>query len=395
MRASDHRFMRLAISLGKKGIGLASPNPPVGCVIVRDGQVIGRGWHDYSAVAHAETVALREAGRPARGATAYVTLEPCSHQGRTPPCARALVDAGIRRVCAAMTDPSAKVAGRGLDYLRFRGVEVQAGLLAEEAAPLIEPFACHSRTGRPLVVAKAGMSLDGRIATAVKAGVRITGEEANRLTHSLRLQMDAILVGIETVLSDDPELTYRGDEPKGRPLLRVVLDSRLRMPAGCRLAKGASEGPVIVFCGTAAPAAGRRRLEKAGVEVIPVGKRRGRLDPLRILKVLGQRDVLGLLVEGGGEIHWSFLEERLVDKFYFMIAPVILGGGKATSAVGGKGYPRIESAPRFAISRVSKLGSDLVLEAYPSYSKSILSPWQASGVPPSVGQGSSQSSATR
>ncbi len=373
--ASDRRFMKQALALADKALGLASPNPSVGCLIVRDGETVGLGWHEYALMDHAEVRALREAAERARGATAYVTLEPCCHQGRTPPCVDRLIHAGIRRVVVGIADPNPKVAGRGIEKLRSAGIQVDVGLMSKEAGEMIESFACHVTTRLPLVVSKVGMSLDGKIGTGWEEGHEITSPESREFGQHLRLRSDAILVGIGTVLSDDPELTYRAKAPKYRPLLRVVLDSMLRTPPDARLFAAGSGAPVLIFCSRRAPQTRQTVLERRGAEVKRIPCRGGELDLGVVLKELGKRDILGLLVEGGSRIHWSFVSGNLVDSFYFIIAPTVLGGENAIASVGGKGYKSTADSPRFKIRRSFSIGPDLVLEAYPSCSKSIISPW--------------------
>jgi len=370
----DNRFMKQALRLAEKYAGLASPNPSVGCVIVKDGAIVGRGRHEYALRDHAEVAALREAGDAAHGATAYVTLEPCSHSGRTGPCADRLIQAGVRRVVTSLTDPNPKVAGRGIEKLRRAGMIVDVGILADEAGKLIETFACHVTTGLPLVAAKAGMSLDGKIGTGFPEGRHITSPEGLEFGQSLRLKMDAVLVGVETVLADDPELTYRGRAPKGRPLTRVVLDSALRTPPSARLFED-RKTPVLLFCAESAPDMRKTGLESAGAEVVTVRERGGELDLQKILRELGKRNVLGVLVEGGSRVHGSFLVRNLVDVFYFIVAPIVLGGTAAIPVIGGRGYESTAAAPKFRIRRQYQTGPDLVLETYPATSRSIVSPW--------------------
>ena len=389
----DRRYMRAALRLAARGVGQASPNPTVGCVIVRNGRIVGQGWHRYADRDHAEIGALRQAGTRARGGTAYVTLEPCSHQGRTPPCVAALIEAGVRRVVAAMIDPNPEVCGSGFDRLRHAGLQLEVGLFRMEALRLNEPFACYATTGRPLIVAKAGMSLDGRIATAAGETGWITSAEAREFGQGLRRELDAILVGVGTILADDPALTYRGLGAKDRPLVRVVLDSRLRTPIDARLFREAA--PLVIFCRPEAPSRPRRLLEKAGAEVIPVPRVAGGLDLEPVIAELARRKVLGLLVEGGSEIHWSFISRQLTDKFYFILAPLVLGGKQSVPSIGGAGFKTIASAPRFKITRNFPVGSDLVLEAYPQYSRSMASPWLASETPPSGGPDSLPASTRR
>ena len=385
-RAEDRSCMLKALRLARMGLGTASPNPPVGCLLVRRGMVVGRGYHVFSNLDHAEVMAVREAGGRAYGATAYVTLEPCAHYGRTPPCVDLLVRAGVRRVVTPLADPNPAVAGRGIEILRSAGILVDVGLMQTSAARLIEPFACHVSTGRPLVVAKVGMSLDGKIATRSGASRWITSDEGRAFGRELRFQMDAVLVGSGTVLADDPELIYRGSRSKARPLLRVVLDGRLRTPVTARLVRNAAETPVLVFCASEASTARRRVLEKRGVEIFPVPRAGAGLDLHRVLAELAERKALGVLVEGGSSVHWSFVSAGLVDKFYFIMGPLVLGGSRAVPSVGGSGYEVIAEAPRFAITRTRRAGPDIVLEAYPTFSRSIVSPWRLPAVPASFAQ---------
>jgi diaminohydroxyphosphoribosylaminopyrimidine deaminase / 5-amino-6-(5-phosphoribosylamino)uracil reductase len=381
--AADRRFMKKALALAEKGLGLASPNPSVGCLIVQNGRVVGRGWHEYAALDHAEVRALREASERSRDATAYVTLEPCCHYGRTPPCADALIQAGIRRVVVARIDPSYKVAGRWIELLRAAGIQVDVGLFSEEAGEIIAPFACHATTGLPLVISKVGMSLDGKIGTGFPEGREITSLEGREFGQRLRLVVEALLVGVGTVLADDPELTYRGKAPKSRPLIRVILDSMLRTPPSARLFQARPCAPVLIFCSQQAPNDRRAELERRGAEIIVVPGSDEGLDLHCVLQESGKRNVLGLLVEGGSHVHWSFLSSNLVDSFYFIIAPFVLGGIKAIPSVGGKGYKAAVDSPRFKIRKSYPVGPDLILETYPSYSKSIISPWLSPGNAPS------------
>jgi diaminohydroxyphosphoribosylaminopyrimidine deaminase/5-amino-6-(5-phosphoribosylamino)uracil reductase len=373
--ANDRKFMKKALALAEKGLGLASPNPSVGCVVVWNGQIVGRGWHEYALRDHAEVRALQKASDRSRDATVYLTLEPCCHQGRTPPCVHRLIEAGIRRVVVARIDPNPKVSGQGIEILRSAGIQVDVGLMAEEAGRIIEPFACHISTGLPFVVSKVGMSLDGKIGTAGKNDRWITSPEGREFGQRLRLFADALLVGVGTVLSDDPELTYRGRADKARPLMRVVLDSGLRTPAAARLFQPDFHAPVLIFCGPAAAQKKASELEGRGAEIVRVSSSRDGLDLYAVLQELGKRNVLGLLVEGGSQVHWSFLSSQLIDKFYFLIAPLVLGGKDAVPSVGGRGYEIIAGSPRFIIRKSLYAGPDIVLETYPSFSRSIISPW--------------------
>src|SRR5438093_4741952 len=321
---ADGRLMRRALALARRGIGAASPNPTVGCVIVRGGRIVGAGFHKYARMDHAEVEAIRDAGRLARGSTVYVTLEPCSHHGRTPPCAELLARSGVRRVVIAMPDPNPLVCGNGIRILRRAGIKVEAGLLREEALRINEAFGCFITTGKPLVVSKVGTSLDGRIATVSGDSRWITSPQGREFGQALRRQLDAILVGVRTVLADDPRLTHREPRTRGRPLIRVILDSRLRTPPEARALENAPEFPTLIFCQSGAPRARWKRLERQGAEVIPVGRNQAGLKLNNVLRELARRKVLGVLVEGGSEVHWSFISQRLVDKFYFILSPVVL-----------------------------------------------------------------------
>lgn len=380
---ADHKFMKMALALAEKGIGLTSPNPSVGCVVVRDGRVVGRGTHEYSLKDHAEVKALREASGRSNGATAYVTLEPCCHHGRTPPCVDGLMLAGIRRVVVARIDPNPRVSGKGIERLRASGMCVDVGLMAEEAGKLIENFACRITTGLPLVVSKVGMTLDGKIGTGRPDGRWITAPESREFGQRLRLGADALLVGIGTVLADDPELTYRGQARKIRPLVRVILDSRLRTPSSARLFLTEPRTPVLIFCGTGAPLRRQRELESRGAEIVRITHGRHGLNLNAVLKELGERNILELLVEGGSFIHWSFLCANLVDKFYFIVAPLVLGGTDAVPPVGGRGFKTVKDSAKFKVRRFFSSGPDVILETYPLCSRSIISPWLPPGNAPS------------
>ena len=381
--ANDRKFMKKALALAEKGLGLASPNPSVGCVVVRNGQIVGQGWHEYALRDHAEVRALNEASDHSRGATVYLTLEPCCHQGRTPPCVRRLTDAGIRRVVVARIDPNPKVSGLGIEILRSAGVQVDVGLMTEEAGRIIEPFACHISTGLPFVISKVGMSLDGKIGTAARNDRWITSPEGREFGQRLRFSADALLLGVRTVLSDDPELTYRGRVDKARPLLRVILDSGLRTPADSRLFQHDPHAPVLIFCNPDATQRRASELEQRGAEIVRVPSSGDGLDLHAVLHELGNRNVLGLLVEGGARCTGHSSSSHLVDKFYFIIAPLVLGGKDAVPSVGGKGYEIIADSPRFRIRNSFYAGPDIVLEAYPSFSRSIISPWLSSENVPS------------
>jgi diaminohydroxyphosphoribosylaminopyrimidine deaminase / 5-amino-6-(5-phosphoribosylamino)uracil reductase len=323
----DEQWMRRALEVACATEGLASPNPQVGCVIVGGSGTVGEGAHTYDNFDHAEIVALKRAGNRARGATAFVTLEPCSHHGRTGPCAEALVLAGVQRVVAATVDPNPTVSGEGFAKLRAAGVEVIVGVLEREARAVNDAFAKWVRTRRPLVMLKAAVSADGMIAPAgreKREPVWITGNEAREQVQRLRHASDAVLTGIGTVVADDPLLTDRSGLARRRPLLRVVVDSLLRMPLDSQMVKTAN-GDVLVFCGAEADAARVAALEAAGVEVVRVEGRDGRLDLSVVLGVLGERKILSVLLECGSQLNAAFLAAGLVDKVVLFRSGKLLG----------------------------------------------------------------------
>jgi diaminohydroxyphosphoribosylaminopyrimidine deaminase/5-amino-6-(5-phosphoribosylamino)uracil reductase len=343
MTPHDARFMARALRLARRGEGETNPNPMVGCVVVRAGRVVGEGFHARAGGPHAEVVALQAAGRRARGATVYVNLEPCAHQGRTGPCAPRLADAGVKRVVAAMRDPNPLVGGRGLALLRRRGVEVELGVLQEQSRRLNERFVVAARRERPFVALKAALTLDGRIATAAGDSKWITSPRQRRQARALRRLHDAVLVGIETVLADDPMLL---PQPRTRrPYLRIVLDSGLRLPLRSRLVRSASRAQVWVLC-RRAPARRRGALEAEGVRVLRLGARGGRVALRAALRLLRREGVWSVLVEGGGEVLGSFLRERLFDQVLLFRAPLLLGGRGSRPAFGGPDPRRIAQAAR-------------------------------------------------
>lgn len=343
MTPGDARFMRRALLLARRGEGETNPNPMVGCVVVRAGRIVGEGFHARAGGPHAEVVALTGAGRRALGATVYVNLEPCAHRGRTGPCAPRLADAGVRRVVAAMRDPNPLVAGRGLALLRRRGVEVELGVLEEEARRLNERFAVAAPRKRPFVALKAALTLDGRIATAAGDSKWITSAEQRRQARALRRLYDAVLVGIGTVLADDPTLL---PQPRTRrPYLRIVLDSGLRLPRHSRLVQGARRAPVWALCRQAA-ATRRRALEAAGVRVLRIPGRGPRVALHAALRVLRREGVWSVMVEGGGEVLGSFLRQRLFDQVLLFRAPLLLGGRGSRPAFGGPDPRRVAEAAR-------------------------------------------------
>ncbi len=338
--------MREALDLARQGRAQASPNPMVGAVVVRGGEVVGRGFHTYVGLRHAEAIALDEAGERARGATVYVSLEPCSHQGRTPPCADALIAAGVARVVAAMEDPNPRVGGAGLQRLKAAGIATEiASDFTAEAAKLNEPFAHFMRTGRPLVTLKTAITLDGKISAPDDNRGWITSPRARAHVQELRHDHDAILTGIGTVLADDCQLTDRTGAARSRPLLRIVMDSQLRLPLDSKMARGVAQDLVVVT--TSASSAERRRLMAGrGIEVLVMDGPGGRADLATAVRWLGARQYLSLMIEAGSKLNWSALESGCVDRIFFYYGPKILGGLEALPLAGGIGRRRRSDAIR-------------------------------------------------
>lgn len=358
----DIGFMRAAISEARKGLGKTSPNPCVGAVVVKDGRLIARGYHHRAGLAHAEVNALDMAGGKAAGATIYVTLEPCNHRGRTPPCTEKILAAGIRRVVVGMNDPNPLVNGGGNAYLASRGLLVTAGVLGDECRSLNKPFVKHVTTGIPWVIMKAGLSVDGRIATGSGHSNWVTCDDSRRYVHRLRNQVDAILIGSGTALADDPSLTTRLPGRSGLDPLRVVLDSSLRLSPEARMLHLGSKASTWVFCGPAADPLRRRQLEAAGAIVKDVAVDvEGGLDLIAVLKELGGAGISTLLVEGGGQIHAAFLRLNLYDQANLFIAPIIVGAD-GVPVVGGLGFEKISEAKRFRMVKTRKFGGDLMIE---------------------------------
>jgi diaminohydroxyphosphoribosylaminopyrimidine deaminase/5-amino-6-(5-phosphoribosylamino)uracil reductase len=333
----------------------------VGAVIVRDETIVGEGFHERAGGPHAEVMALAAAGDRSRGATLYVTLEPCAHHGRTPPCAPAVVAAGIRRVVAAFVDPNPLVGGRGLAMLRAHGVDVTDSVLAEDAERQNRAFVTAMRLGRPHVTLKAAMTLDGRIADVHGESKWITGTAARANAHRLRRDSDAILVGVETVVRDDPALTVRLDRSWPREPYRVVLDTGARTPPDARLIAAGTPERALVIVGETASTARVAALTATGARVVRVGEHAGRIDLHAALAALAGREVRALLVEGGGEVHGAFLDSGLVDRVAIFIAPRLLGGRGATPVVAGAGHP-LGHAPRLRGLEVTQVGDDLLIE---------------------------------
>lgn len=375
---TDEQFTLRALDLARQGMGLASPNPYVGAVIVDSrGSIVGEGAYTYDGLKHAEVLALEQAGGKARSGTLHINLEPHSHQGRTPPCTDALIAAGIQRVVASMPDPNPKVSGRGFEQLRAAGVQVEVGLFEAEARRLNENFARYIRHGVPFVTLKSAMTLDGKIAPpasspvhrieGVPAGGWITGDAARAHVHLQRHQSDAILVGIGTILTDDPLLTDRSGSPRRRPLWRVILDSRLRLPVGSRIVQSVtsdnkSQDDVLVFCSSAEPKK-KRDLVARGVRVeqLPPASD-GRLDLHAVLRRLGELEITSLMIEGGAAVNGMALTSGVVDKLFLYYAPTILGAGAVPFAADTNAGLR--ETLRVKHLQVHRFGEDIAAEGY-------------------------------
>lgn len=358
----DRYFMRMALREAAKGLGRTSPNPCVGAVVVKDGKVVGKGYHHKAGTPHAEVNALDAAGERARGATLYVTLEPCNHQGRTPPCTGRIQAAGIKRLVVGMTDPNPRVVGGGNAYLAGLGLEVVAGVQADESLALNRPFVKHITSGLPWVVMKAGMSMDGRIACRTGHSRWITGETARSRVQLCRDRVDAILIGVDTALADDPALTARPRGRSGCDPLRVVLDSTLRLPTTARMLTQESAAATWLFCGPAASSKQRKALVAAGATVKEVAlSSHGGLDLTAVLTELGKHNVTSLLVEGGGQVHAAFLRDGLYDQACLYVAPLFLGSD-GLPVVGGLGLDLVEQGHRFRFTKMRRLGRDLLVE---------------------------------
>jgi diaminohydroxyphosphoribosylaminopyrimidine deaminase/5-amino-6-(5-phosphoribosylamino)uracil reductase len=357
----DDRFMALALSLATQGEGLVEPNPMVGCVVVRDGRVVGEGCHERFGDPHAEIVALEMAGDAARGATAYVTLEPCCHQGKTPPCTQALVRAGVGRVVAAVEDPFPEVAGQGLTELRAAGVSCDLGPLAGEARRLLAPYMQRIELGRPWVIAKWAMTLDGKLATRAGDSQWISSEMSRAAVHQLRGRMDALIIGSGTARIDNPLLTARPVDRADlkRTATRIVVDSAASLALDSRLVKTAGDAPVIVAAASDAPADACRRLEDAGVEVLRCNGTSYELRADALLAELGRRLMTNVLVEGGSRLLGTLFDMRAVDEVHAFIAPKFAGGAAALSPVGGAGVQKMADALALRDITIEELDGDV------------------------------------
>lgn len=358
--------MRRALSLARKGQGKTSPNPAVGCVLLRDGVIVGEGWHRKAGTPHAEVHALRSASEKARGADVFVTLEPCSHHGRTPPCADALIAAGVARVFIGMQDPNPLVQGGGIAALRSAGIPVECGILEEECRRLNEPFIKHVTTGLPFVILKSAMTLDGRTAMASGDSKWITSEKSRRHVHRLRAMVDAVMVGVGTVIADDPQLNcrmgVRGSEP-----IRVVVDSRLRTPPDAALLSLDSSAKTL-FATIAGDSPRAAEFIARGAEILSCREEDGRVDLADLLARLGGLGIQSVLLEGGRELAGAALRKGLIDKFLLFFAPKLSGGGDGFGLFSGVGPARMADAHALRDLSVRRFGEDILIEGYPERS---------------------------
>jgi len=360
----DNKYMKRALNLARLAQGRTSPNPIVGAVLVKDGEVVGEGYHLRAGRPHAEINALNQAGEQARDATLYVTLEPCSHYGKTPPCVDAVIAAGVKRVVVAILDPNPRVAGQGVNRLRKAGIEVRVGVLEEEARRNNEFFFKYITWGIPFVTLKSAMTLDGKIATYTGDSRWVTGEDSRRFVHQLRNVYDAILVGIGTVIKDDPLLNTRLEVEGRRDPVRVILDEKLQLPLDSQIAASAAQQSTLVFTSNQASEERAALLEDRGIKVIAIDSDGDKLPLDAVLKALGKREIMSLLVEGGGQVNASFLKAGLVDKVYWFIAPKLCGGNRAPSPVGGRGVARMAEAVRLTSYNIDRFQEDILITGY-------------------------------
>jgi diaminohydroxyphosphoribosylaminopyrimidine deaminase / 5-amino-6-(5-phosphoribosylamino)uracil reductase len=358
-------YMEQAIALAKLASGQVSPNPAVGAVIVKDGEIVGQGYTHPPGSSHAEIIALKEAWEQAKDAVMYVTLEPCCHYGRTPPCTEAVISSGIKEVHMAMIDPNEKVSGKGLRELEQAGIKVFLGEHAEEAGEIIEAYVKFITTGKPFVTAKFAMSLDGKIATKNGDSKWISGDESRRHVHFLRYTSDAIMVGVNTILADDPQLTsrcsFRGGIAKKQPL-RVIVDTTGKTPTTARVFN--EPGKVLLAVGGKVSQSQKKAHIKLGAEILELSSRRGLIDLNELLMALGQKQITSVLVEGGAVLLGSLCDQNLIDKITVFVAPIIIGGEKARTAVGGKGVDKVVNSLKLERVKTRRFDNDLMITGY-------------------------------
>jgi diaminohydroxyphosphoribosylaminopyrimidine deaminase / 5-amino-6-(5-phosphoribosylamino)uracil reductase len=362
---TDSDFMKQALDLAENGRGFTSPNPMVGAVVVKDGRIIGQGWHQKAGGPHAEVHAIDDAGSEARDATLYVTLEPCNHHGRTPPCTQKILAAGIRRVVMAMNDPNPDVAGGGAEFLRQQGITVISGVCENDARRLNEFFITYVREHRPFVILKTAATLDGRIATRTGDSRWVTGERARAHVHEIRHAVDAIMVGVNTILTDDPSLTTRreGGKPGVNPR-RFILDTRLSVPDNAKVLRIPPASDTVIVTGDSGASEKRRKLADTGVKIMDAACAGGRIDMAALMPRLAERGVTSLLIEGGAQVAASALAAGIVDKVHFFYAPKILGGDDGIPMCSGPGPERMDQCLRLRDIVVRRFDEDIMVEGY-------------------------------
>jgi len=359
----DRKWMGRALELAQKARGKTSPNPMVGAVAVKNGRAVGEGYHRKAGGKHAEVLALAKSGRQAKDCDLYITLEPCCHFGKTPPCVDLIISSSVKRVVIGAKDPNPLVSGKGIHRLKSAGIEVVTGVLNRQCRELNKIFFKYIRTGMPFATLKAGMSMDGKIATAKGESKWITGAPARRIVHQMRSETDAILVGAGTVVKDNPQLTARLKNGKTLYPTRVVLDNKASVPLNSKVFHRAREEKVIYFSGLETAVLRERKLKAKGVEVVKLKERKGTLPIRAVMKELAEREITSVLIEGGGEIHASALKEKVVDKIVFFFAPKIIGGRNAPGVVGGEGIARLQDALELQDIDMTNVGNDWMLEA--------------------------------
>ncbi len=354
--------MRQAIELAKKGKGRTNPNPLVGAIIVKDDKIIGQGYHEVFGQAHAEIIAIHSASQSVKDSTIYVSLEPCSHQGKTPSCAERLIKEEFARVVVAMEDPNPLVQGRGIQKLKDAGIKVDTNILADEAKSLNESFIKYIQQGLPFVAIKTAMTLDGKIATHTGHSKWISGEESRAMVHQLRHQYAAIMVGVDTVIQDDPLLTDRSDTDAPSHPIRIVVDTKGRVPTNAKVLD-TTPAKTILACGAEISHEKIEEMHKKGVEIMNCGLKDGRVDLNQLMRQLGKRGIDSLLIEGGSTLNFSAFDAGIVDKVYSFIAPKIVGGAQAKTAVGGEGIAHMVQAIPLEIKSVNTIDKDVLIEA--------------------------------
>jgi len=368
LKDRHEKFMKAALGLARKGLGKASPNPAVGAVIVRKGEIVAAGYHRKAGEAHAEVEALNQLGGKARqGDTLYVTLEPCNHYGRTPPCTQAILEKGVRKVVVGMRDPNPHVTGGGCDTLSGRGVEVITGVLEEECRRLNEWYVTYVTKGRPFVIAKSALTLDGWTATSTGHSRWVTNERSREWVHRLRNQVDGILVGVGTVMADDPLLNTRLRKGKGKDPVRIIVDTDLSIPVNARVFGHPAGAETLIAVSEDVPTDRLRRIERRGVSFLLCPKKEGRIDLRALMDRLGKRSITSVLLEGGATLMGAMIREKLVDKFCIFKAPKILGGSDGRPMALGKGPSKMDESIPLKDIRIRRFGEDLLITGYPEY----------------------------